>query len=73
MPRIIVASLTAGAALLTVGCTGSRIGDSALIGAGAGAVAGEVISGSPVTGAAIGAAGGAVVGAVTDDDPDNRR
>ena len=72
MPRIIAASLAAGAALLTVGCTGNRIGDSALIGAGAGAVAGEVLSGSPVTGAAIGAAGGAVVGAVTDDDPDHR-
>ena len=48
MPRIIAASLAAGAALLTVGCTGNRIGDSALIGAGAGAVAGEVISGSPL-------------------------
>lgn len=72
MPRIIAASLAAGAALLIAGCTGNRIGDSALIGAGAGAVAGEVLSGSPVTGAAIGAAGGAVVGAVTDDDPDHR-
>lgn len=73
MRRIIAASLAAGAALLITACTGNRIGDSALIGAGAGAVAGEVLSGSPVTGAAIGAAGGAVVGAVTDDDPDHRR
>ncbi|MBK5264283.1 MAG: hypothetical protein JJE34_03455 [Alphaproteobacteria bacterium] len=43
------------------------------MGAGAGAVAGEVISGSPVTGAIVGAAGGAVVGAATKDDDSRRR
>lgn len=72
MLRLVPACLLAGATLLMAGCTGNRIGDSALIGAGAGAVAGEVLSGDPVAGAAIGAAGGAIAGAVTDDDPDHR-
>lgn len=73
MLRYIPACLLASSALLTIGCTGNRTADGALIGAGAGAVAGEVLGGSPVTGAAIGAAGGAVAGAVTDDDEPDRR
>ena len=66
MARIFLASVFFAAALSA--CTGSRVGNSALIGAGAGAVAGEVISGDPVTGAIVGGAGGAVIGATTDDD-----
>ncbi|MCF8708889.1 YMGG-like glycine zipper-containing protein [Rhizorhapis sp. SPR117] len=73
MSRTTLACLATGTALLLAGCTGSRVGDSALIGAGAGAVAGEVISGSPVTGAVVGAAGGAVVGVATKDDDSRRR
>ena len=66
MFRVMLVSLAAAASLSA--CTGSRIGDSALIGAGAGAVAGEVISGDPVAGAVIGGAGGAVIGATRDKD-----
>lgn len=66
MSRMFLASILL--AMVLPGCTGSRIGNSALIGAGAGAVAGEVISGDPVTGAVVGGAGGAVIGATSDDD-----
>ena len=60
--------LIAGAAVvLMTGCvsTGSKTGDSALIGAGTGAVAGQLIGGSTkatVAGAAIGAGLGAAYG-----------
>lgn len=64
MTRIVPMGLAAAALLFATACTGNRVANGALVGAGVGAVAGQVISGSPVTGAVVGAAGGAVVGAL---------
>jgi len=61
-------ALVAGASMvLMTGCvsTGSQTGDGALIGAGTGALAGQLIGGntaSTLVGAAIGAGAGAAIG-----------
>lgn len=62
-------------AVLALSACGETKGERALsggaIGAGAGALGGAVMGGSPVTGALIGGAAGAATGALTDKDQIN--
>lgn len=58
MPKLLVALL--GVFALSACVNGGSDLENAAVGAGGGAVAGEVVSDDPVAGAAVGAAGGAL-------------
>lgn len=69
--------MMAFAALVGAGCAGNltdnqeRTLGGAAVGAGTGALIGEVAGGEPGTGAAIGGAAGAVGGSLLDDDEED--